>query len=114
VYAFFLIEVYLGFGNIQEKNSALYSLLSNLSNEVLLGIPFHLKKKVRGGCELPEADTQKPYTYAKMLTSKSKNLPVSGFFTKIPYVQVMNLKVKVSTLYYISICKYWVIQNDCG
>jgi hypothetical protein len=27
-----------------------------------LGITFHLKKKVRGGCELPEADTQKPYT----------------------------------------------------
>jgi hypothetical protein len=46
----------------RKKNSALYSLLSNFSNEVLLGIPFHLKKKVRGGCELPEADMQKPYT----------------------------------------------------
>jgi hypothetical protein len=28
---------------------------------VSLGIPFHLKKKVRGGCELPGADMQKPY-----------------------------------------------------
>jgi hypothetical protein len=31
-----------------------------LSNEVSLGIPFHLKKKVRGGCELPGLDMQKP------------------------------------------------------
>jgi hypothetical protein len=29
---------------------------------VSLAIPFHLKKKVRGGCELPGADIQKPYT----------------------------------------------------
>jgi hypothetical protein len=28
---------------------------------VSLGILFHLKKKVRGGCELPGADMQKPY-----------------------------------------------------
>jgi hypothetical protein len=47
---------------MQETNSALYSLLSNLSNEVSLGIPFHLKKKVRSACELLGADTQKPYT----------------------------------------------------
>jgi hypothetical protein len=39
----------------------LYSLLNSLSNEVSLGIPFYLKKKVRGGCELPEADMQKPH-----------------------------------------------------
>jgi hypothetical protein len=32
------------------NNSALYSLRSGLLNEVSLGIPFHLKKKVRGGC----------------------------------------------------------------
>jgi hypothetical protein len=32
------------------------------SNEVSLGIPFHLRKKPRGGYELPEADTPKPYT----------------------------------------------------
>jgi hypothetical protein len=51
----------LGFENIQEKNSALYSLRSGLSNEVSLGIHFHLKQKVRGGCALPAGDTQKPY-----------------------------------------------------
>jgi hypothetical protein len=28
---------------------------------VSLGILFHLEKKVRGGCELPGADMQKPY-----------------------------------------------------
>jgi hypothetical protein len=28
--------------------------------------------------------------YAKMWASKNKNRPVSGFFTKIPYVQVKN------------------------
>jgi hypothetical protein len=43
----------VGFENIQETNSALYSLRRGLSNEVSLGIPFHLKKKVRGCCELP-------------------------------------------------------------
>jgi hypothetical protein len=55
--------LHVGFENIQETNSALYSLLSNLSNEMSLGIPFHLKKKkVRTGCELLRADTPKPYT----------------------------------------------------
>jgi hypothetical protein len=39
-----------------------YSLRSDLSNEVSLDIPSHLKKKVRGGCALPGADKQKPYT----------------------------------------------------
>jgi hypothetical protein len=29
---------------------------------VSLGIPFYLKKKVRGDCELPEAGRKKPYT----------------------------------------------------
>jgi hypothetical protein len=33
---------------------------SGLSNEVSLGITFHLEKKVKGGCELPGADLQKP------------------------------------------------------
>jgi hypothetical protein len=34
------------FENIQEKNSALHSLRSGLSNKVSLGIPFYLKKKL--------------------------------------------------------------------
>jgi hypothetical protein len=76
----------VGFENIQETNSALYSLRSGLPNEVSLGIPFHLKKKVRGGCALLEGDMQKPY---------APN-PLSGFFLqKSP----MNfIPVKVSTL----------------
>jgi hypothetical protein len=38
-----------------------------------------------------------------MWARKSKNRPVSGFFTKFTYVQVMNfIPVKVSTLYFIS------------
>jgi hypothetical protein len=49
------------FENIQETNSALHSLRSGLSNEVSLGTPLHLKKKVRGCCTLPGADMQKPY-----------------------------------------------------
>jgi hypothetical protein len=37
---------------------------------------------------------------AKMWARKNKNRPVSGFFTKIAHVQVMNfIPVKVSTLY---------------
>jgi hypothetical protein len=71
-----LIFYQVGFENIQETNSALYSLRSGLPNEVSLGIPFHLKKKVRGGCALLEGDMQKPY---------APN-PLSGFFfTKITY-----------------------------
>jgi hypothetical protein len=51
-----------------------------------------------GDCELPEADTQKPY--AKMWARNNKNRPVSGFFTKITYVQVIHfIPVKISTLY---------------
>jgi hypothetical protein len=39
----------------------LYSLPSGLSNEMSLGIPFHLKKEsFRGGCALPGRDMQKP------------------------------------------------------
>jgi hypothetical protein len=87
-----------GFENIQEINSALYSLGSGLSNEVSLGIPFHLKKKVWGGCELPRADMQKPYT-PKCGQGKTKIDLFRDFFTKIANVQVMNfIPVKVSTL----------------
>jgi hypothetical protein len=28
---------------------------------VSLGVPFHLKKKVRAGCALPGGDMEKPY-----------------------------------------------------
>jgi hypothetical protein len=69
--------------NIPETNSALYSLLSNLSNEVSLGILFHLKKIVRGGCELPEADTQKPYT-PKCEQAKTKIDLFRDFLQKLP------------------------------
>jgi hypothetical protein len=66
---------------------------------VSFGIPFHLKKKVRGGYELPGADMLKPYV-PKYGQGKNKNRPVSGFFTKITCVKVMNfITVKVSTLY---------------
>jgi hypothetical protein len=56
---------------------------------VSLGVPFHLKKKVMGGCALPGGDMQKPYA-PKCWQAK----------TKIAHVQVMNyIPVKVSTLY---------------
>jgi hypothetical protein len=35
------IFLHVGFENIQETNSALYSLRGRLSNEVSLGIPLH-------------------------------------------------------------------------
>jgi hypothetical protein len=58
-----------------------------------------LKKKVRGCCELPAADMQKPYT-PKYGQGKTKIDLFRDFFTKITYVQVMNfISVKVSTLY---------------
>jgi hypothetical protein len=58
-----------------------------------------LKKKVRGGCTLTGEDMQKPNT-PKCEQEENKNRPVSGFFAKITYVQVMNfIPVKVSTLY---------------
>jgi hypothetical protein len=71
------------FENIQETKRALYSLLSNLSNEVSLGIPFHLKNKVRGGCEFPEPDTQKPYT-PKCGQAKTKIDLFQDFLQKFP------------------------------
>jgi hypothetical protein len=38
--------------------------------------------------------------YPKMWARKNKNRPISGFFTKIAYVQVMNfIPVEASTLY---------------
>jgi hypothetical protein len=73
----------VGFGNVQEANSALYSLRSGLSNEVSLGIPFHLKKKVRGGCELPGADMQKPYA-PKFGQEKTKIDLFRDFLQKSP------------------------------
>jgi hypothetical protein len=36
-------------------------IVRRILNEVSLGIHFHLKKKVRGGCALPAGDVQKPY-----------------------------------------------------
>jgi hypothetical protein len=101
VYKIGLIFLARGFENIQEINSALYSLRSGLSNKVSLGITFHLKKKVRGGgaSESRYAKT----ICAKIWARKKKNRPVSGFFTKTAYVQVMNfIPVKVSTLYFIN------------
>jgi hypothetical protein len=56
---FFFYDV--GFENIQETTSGLYSLRTGLSKEVSLGVPFHLKKKVRGSCAFPGGDMQKPY-----------------------------------------------------
>jgi hypothetical protein len=42
---------------------------------------------------------------AKMWARKNTNRPVSGFFTKTAYVQVMNfIPVKVSTLYKGNVC----------
>jgi hypothetical protein len=75
------------------------SLRSELSNEVSLGVPFHLKKKVMGGCALPGGDMQKPYV-AKCGQGTTKIDLFRDFFTKTAYVQVMNfIPVKVSTLY---------------
>jgi hypothetical protein len=78
---FFIFEG-VGFENIQETTSVLYSLRSGLSNEVSLGIPFH-KKKVRGGCELPGADMQKPYA-PKYGQGKTKINLFRDFFQKSP------------------------------
>jgi hypothetical protein len=66
---------------------------------VSLGIPFHLKKKVRGDCKLPGADMQKPYA-PKCGQGKTKIDLFRDFFTKTIYAQVRNfIPVKVSTLY---------------
>jgi hypothetical protein len=81
------------------KNSALYSLRSRLSNEVSLGIPFHLKKKSYGWLRTSGGRYVKTIC-AKTWARKNKNRPVLGFFTKTVYAQVMNfIRVKVSTLY---------------
>jgi hypothetical protein len=74
-------------------------LQSGLSNEVSLGIPFYLKKKVRGGCALPGGDVQKSYA-PKCEQGKTKiDLFWDFLQIEITHVQVMNLiPVKVSTL----------------
>jgi hypothetical protein len=48
VFAYLLPEArnHVSFENIQETHSALYSLRSELSNEVSFGVLFHLKKKL--------------------------------------------------------------------
>jgi hypothetical protein len=49
---------------------------------------------------------------AKVWAGKNKNRPVSGFFTKITYVQVMNfIPVKVSTLYIVGKFKYYPLRR---
>jgi hypothetical protein len=55
---------------------------------VSLGIPFHLKKKLGVVASFREQIFKNHC--AKIWTEKNKNRPVSGFFTKITYVQVMN------------------------
>jgi hypothetical protein len=75
---------------------------------VSLDIPLRLKKKVGVACALSGADMQKPYA-SKCGQGKIKidlfryflqKSPVSIFFTKISYFQVMKfIPVKVSTLY---------------
>jgi hypothetical protein len=50
---------------------------------VSLGIPFYLKKKVRGCCELPGADMQKPYT-SKYEQAKTKIDLFRDFLQKLP------------------------------
>jgi hypothetical protein len=62
-------------------------LPSGLSNEVSLGIPFHLKKKVRGGCELLGPDMQKPYA-PKYGQGKTKIDLFRDFLQKSPMSQL--------------------------
>jgi hypothetical protein len=83
----FFIFYDVGFENIQETNSALYSLRSGISNEVSLGISFHLKKKVRGCCELPAADMQKPYA-PKYGQGKTKIDLFRDFLQKSPMSKI--------------------------
>jgi hypothetical protein len=49
----------VAFEGVQDTGSVLYFLLSNIPYSFL---PSLFKKKVRGGCKHPKADTQKPYT----------------------------------------------------
>jgi hypothetical protein len=68
-----------------------------------LAYPSIRRKKVRGGSELPEADTQKPTT-PKCGQEKTKVDLFRDFFTKMTHVQVINfIPVKVSTLYIFSL-----------
>jgi hypothetical protein len=60
-----------------------------------------LKKKVRGGCALPGGDMQKAIC-TKMWARKNKNRPISGFFTKTAYVQVMNF-IPVKYVVYLAV-----------
>jgi hypothetical protein len=48
-----------------------------------IGIPFHLKNKIRGGCELPGADMQKPYA-PKFGQEKTKIDLFRDFLQKLP------------------------------
>jgi hypothetical protein len=75
-----VIFKHAGFVNIQETNSALYSLQIGLSNEVSLDIPLRLKKKSWGWLRTSGS------SYAKTIC------------VKIAYFQVTNfIPVKVST-----------------
>jgi hypothetical protein len=58
-----------------------HEINNNNNNNNNNTLPF--ETKVRGGCELPGADMQKPYAptiCAKIWAGKNKNRPVSGFF----------------------------------
>jgi hypothetical protein len=74
-------------------------------------MPFHLKKKVGVVAHFGKQICKN--RYVKMWARKNKNRPVSGFFTKIAYFQVMNfIPVKVSTLYsYINLSLY--VNGEC-
>jgi hypothetical protein len=93
-----------------KKNSALYSLQIDLSNEVSLDIPLRLKKK-SWGLLRTSGNRYAKTICVKMWARKNKNWPVSIFFTKIAYFQVMNfIPVKVSTLYF----SLFMAINSCS
>jgi hypothetical protein len=64
---------------------------------VSLGIPFHLKKKLRGGCELAGADMQKPY--APNVGREKQKSTYFGIFFKNHQCPSYFIPVKVSTMY---------------
>jgi hypothetical protein len=66
---------------VYEKKNVPMLSVRFLSNEVSLGIPFHLKKKSLGWLRASESRYAKTI-YAKMWARKNKNRPVSGFFYK--------------------------------
>jgi hypothetical protein len=71
---------------------------SGLSKEVSLGKPSYLKKKLGVVAHFQE-EIYKNHM-RQNVDKEKKNRPVSGFFTQITDVQVMNfIPVKVSTLY---------------